>query len=192
MIMWLLKQYYLKDIKRNFGSRGMIISDIIYNFDVEKGQLPIYKRPSVLYDKDPFTLNLGWKNGDKKIIKLWNKIINPIVCTDEPSNTKDVDKYLKFYEFWKSIVGLSEKALDMEKDKEIEQLKAEIEALNITLNENDIHSHHIAYECLQYREELDKFKELAKQIMEFYPSCPKSVYLIAKQLLKINDDEKEN
>ena len=190
--MWLLKQYYLKDIKRNFGDRGMVISDTNYSFDVEKGQFPIYKRPSVLYDKDPFTLNLGWKNGDKKIIKLWNKIINPIVCSDEPSNTKDVDKYLKFYEFWKSIVGLSEKASDKEKDKEIEQLKAEIEALNITLNENDIHSHHIAYECLQYREELDKFKELARQVMEFYPSCPKSVYLMAKQLLKINDDEKEN
>ena len=69
----------------------------------------------------------------------------------------------------------------MEKDKEIE-------ALNVTLNENDIHSHHIEYECLQYREELDKFKELAKQVMEFYPSCPKSVYLMAKQLLKINDE----
>ena len=27
-------------------------------------------------------------------------------------------------------------------------------------------------------------KELAKHVMEFYPACPKSVYLIAEELLK--------
>ena len=105
------KQYYLKDIEKDpfckFADRGMEIPDAIYVYDVKNKTAFTYLRPKELYDKEPHSLNLGWKNGDKKLIELWNKILRPIIYENKSCEEKDVIEYLEFYEFWKNIVGLA-------------------------------------------------------------------------------------
>ena len=48
-------------------------------YDVKNKTAFTYLRPKELYDKEPHSLNLGWKNGDKKLIELWNKVLRPII-----------------------------------------------------------------------------------------------------------------
>ena len=62
------KQYYLKDIEDpfcKFTDRGMAISDVVYAYDVKNKTAFTYLRPKEFYDKEPHSLNLGWKNGIK-------------------------------------------------------------------------------------------------------------------------------